>query len=85
MKLSIYRLCAAAVALDLFAFLVAFSLRHAKHGVGGTIGSLAWFTLLADALIVIALAAAALLHAFRSRRIAGPRQPLVTHDQRSAP
>jgi len=85
MKLSIYRLFAAAVALDLLACVVAFSLRHAKHGAGEIVGSIGWFTLLADALVVIVLAAMSLLHAFRNRQIAGPRQPLVTHNQRSAP
>jgi len=85
MKLSIYRLFGAAVALDLLALLVAFSFRHAKHGFGEIVGSIAWFTLLADALIVIVLATASLLHAFRSRRSAGRRQPLVHHNQRSTP
>jgi hypothetical protein len=85
MKLTIYRLFRAAVTLDLLAFLVAFSLRHAKHGVGEIIGSIAWFTLLADALVVIVLAAMSLRHAIRNRQIARPRQPLVSHKQRSAP
>jgi len=85
MKLSIYRLFGAAVALDLLAFVVAFSLRHAKHGVGEIVGSIAWFTLLADALPVIVLAAGSLRHAIGDRRIARPRQPLITRNQRSAP
>lgn len=84
MKLSIYRLFGAALTLDLSAFLVAFSLRHAKHRVGEIVGSIAWFTLLADALVVIVLAAMSLRHAIRNRRIARPRRPLVPHDQRSA-
>jgi len=84
MKVSIYRLFGAAVALDLAALVIAFSLRHAKHGAGEIVGSIAWFTLLADALLVIVLAAASLLHAFRSRGIAGPDRPLVHHNRRSS-
>jgi hypothetical protein len=85
MKVLIYRLLAAAAALDLFALALAFSLRHAKHGAGEIVGSIAWFTLLADALLVIVLAAASLLHAFRNRRIEGTHQPLVHLNRRSSP
>ncbi len=85
MKLSIYRLFVAAVTIDLLAFLVAFSLRHAKHGVGEIVGSIVWFSLLADALVVIVLAAGSLRHAIGNRRIARPWQPLISRNQRSAP
>jgi len=72
MKISIYRLLGAAVALDLVALVVAFALRHAKHGAGEIIGSIAWFTLVGDALIVLVLTAASLLHALRGRPGARP-------------
>lgn len=72
MKVSIYRLLAAAVALDLVALVVAFALRHAKHGAGEIVGSIGWVTLLGDAPIVLVLAAASLLHAIRERRSTRP-------------
>ena len=72
MKVSIYRMLGAAVALDLVALAVAFALRHAKHGVGEIVGSIGWFTLLGDALIVLVLTAASLLHALRGRQSARP-------------
>jgi hypothetical protein len=67
MKISIYRLLIVASALDFAAFVVAFALRHANHGAGETVGSVAWSTLLTDAPIVLVLFTVSLLHALRGR------------------
>lgn len=72
MKLSLYRLLAAAAAIDVAALVVSFALRHAKHGAGETIGAIGWFTLLADTLILLALAAAALARVLRGRHVTRP-------------
>lgn len=72
MKFSLYRLLAVAVAVDVVALVISFALRHARHGVAETIGAIGWFTLLADTLVVLALAGAALVQALRGRQAARP-------------
>lgn len=54
-----------AVSVDVAAFVIAFALRHAKHGVGETVGAIAWFTLWGATVIAIVLAVVA---AARRRR-----------------
>lgn len=46
------------VALDVAALVIAFALRHAKHGLGETLGAIAWFTLWGATVIALALAVA---------------------------
>ncbi|HKB92641.1 MAG TPA: hypothetical protein VKC62_00215 [Gaiellaceae bacterium] len=72
MKLSLYRLLAVAIAVDVVALVVAFALRHAEHGAAGKIGAIGWFTLLADTLIVLALTSAVFVRALRGRQAARP-------------
>ncbi len=72
MKVSLYRLLAVTVAVDVVAVVVAFALRHAKHGAAETVGAIGWFTLLADTLIVLALTSAVLVRALRGRQAARP-------------
>jgi len=72
MKLSLYRLLAAAVAVDVVALVVSFALRHATHGAAETIGAIGWFTLLAGTLIVLALVGVALVRVLRGRQAARP-------------
>ena len=68
MKVPLSRLLATAACVDVVALVVSFALRHAKHGAGETIGAIGWFTLLADTLLVLALAAAVLTRTLRGRR-----------------
>lgn len=72
MKVSLYRLLAVAVAVDVVALVVSFALRHATHGAAETIGAIGWFTLLADTLIVLALVGAALVRVLRGRQSTRP-------------
>jgi hypothetical protein len=68
MKHTIHRLLAAAVALEVVALVVAYSLRHTKEGTAETIGAVAWFTLYGNGLLVFVLAVAAFALALRRRR-----------------
>ena len=74
MKVSLYQLLGIAVSVDVIALVLAFALRHAKHGAGETVGAIGWFTLLADTLLVLALATAVLVRVLRGRR---PAQPAI--------
>jgi hypothetical protein len=77
-KVSPYRLLGIAVSVDVIALVLAFALRHAKHGASETVGAIGWFTLLADTLLVLvlvlALALAVLVRVLRGRR---PTQPAI--------
>lgn len=73
-RLSLTRLLVAVVALDVLALVVAFALRHARHGAGETIGAIAWFALWADTLGLVALAVILLV---RRRRLAGTAATLT--------
>lgn len=68
MKTQLARLLAAAVCVDVAAFVVAFALRHAHHGVGGVAGAIAWFGLWADTLLVLLLAVALVVRRSRGGR-----------------
>jgi hypothetical protein len=74
-KHRLYRLLVLVIAVDITAFVIAFALRHAKHGLGETIGAVAWFTLWAATVAAIALAVAA---AVRRRRAAAALLTAVT-------
>jgi hypothetical protein len=63
------------VAVDLAAFVIAFALRHAKHGLGETVGAVAWFTLWGATAAAIALAVAV---AVRRRRATAALLAVVT-------
>jgi hypothetical protein len=54
------------VAVDVTALVTAFSLRHAKHGLGETVGAIAWFTLWGATAVTIALVVAAIAHRRRA-------------------
>lgn len=61
MDLSLKRLLGIAAGWDVVALVVAFALRHAKHGVAGAVGAIGWYGLWVGvlALIVLALVGAA--------------------------
>lgn len=56
----LHRLLATAASVGVVSFIVAFALRHAKHGLGLAIGNVAWFSLIAATLAVLILGATAL-------------------------
>lgn len=56
----LHRLLATAASVGVVSFIVAFALRHAKHGLGLAIGNVAWFSLTAATLAVLILGATAL-------------------------
>jgi hypothetical protein len=68
----LYRLLATTAALDIAAFIVAFALRHAKHGLGLAVGNVAWFSVIAATLALLMLGATVLTHAARRRRNRSP-------------
>lgn len=55
MKLSLKRLLGIAGAWDVVALVVAFALRHAKHGIGEVVGAIAWYGLWLGVLALIVL------------------------------
>jgi hypothetical protein len=63
------------VAVDTTALVTAFALRHAKHGLGETVGAIAWFTLWAATAVAIVLAVAG---AVRRRRASAAFLAVVT-------
>jgi hypothetical protein len=56
----LHRLLATAAGIGVVSFVVAFALRHAKHGLGLAIGNAAWFSLTAATLAVLVLGTTAL-------------------------
>jgi hypothetical protein len=64
------RLLVLVIAVDVTAFVIAFALRHAKHGLGETIGAIAWFTLWGATAAAIALAVAVVVRRRRPRATA---------------
>jgi hypothetical protein len=60
------QLLALVVAVDVAAFVIAFALRHAKHGFGETVGAIAWFTLWGATAIAIAIALAVVVRRRRA-------------------
>jgi len=69
------RLLVLVIAVDVTAFVIAFALRHAKHGLGETNGAVAWFTLWGATAAAIALAVAV---AVRRRRATAALLAVVT-------
>ena len=72
MRPSLRQLLYAVASYDVIAFVVAWSARHAKHGVGLVIGDIAWYSLLAGVLLLVALAVAAGVQALRVHRTRRP-------------
>lgn len=72
MKHTIQRLLAAAIALELIALVVAYSLKDAREGAAEVAGAIAWFTLFGNGLLVLVLAAATIALALRRRGSVGP-------------
>jgi hypothetical protein len=68
----LHRLLATAAGTGVVSLIVAFALRHTKHGLGLAMGNVAWFSLTAATLAVLVLGAAALAAAVRGRRRRGP-------------
>lgn len=73
-RLSLTRLLAATACVDVVALVVAFALRHARHGAGETIGAIAWFGLWADTIALVVLAGILL---DRRRRLVGTAATLT--------
>ena len=67
MELSLKRLLGVAGVWDVVALVVAFALRHAKHGVGGVVGAIAWYGLWLGILVLIVLTLTLAARAVRGR------------------
>jgi hypothetical protein len=75
-NLSLGRLAAVILAVDLVAFGVSGILRNADHGVGFVLGDIAWFGFLAGVLALLVVGVVALARAARNR--SGAREPAAT-------
>lgn len=70
MKFPLQRLLATAASTTLTAIVVAFIVRHAKHGFALYLGDVAWFTFLIGMLVTAGLAVCvAVAHVLGSRRV----------------
>lgn len=70
MKFSLQQMLKVAAVVTVVAFVVAFIVRHAKHGVALHIGDVAWPVFLIGALITIALGLATTVKLVLARRSA---------------